>query len=125
VKFHKRTQILLYSCRVMHHSADARRLRFSPLLKLASVLLWFMGPLGLHAETSSGTIQDPSGAVIDGARIEISGGDLGQPLVLLSDGQGKFVSPDLKPATYSVRVTRDGCKDLSHCNSLSLLPNRA
>lgn len=62
----------------------------------------------MHAETISGTIQDPSAAVIAGARIEITGGDLTQPLVLVSDGLGKFTSPDLKPGTYSVRAMLGG-----------------
>ncbi len=71
-----------------------------------------MGPTWLRAETISGTIQDPSGAVIAGARIEITGGDLAQPVVLSSDSVGRFASPDLKPGTYSVRVARDGFEPL-------------
>jgi hypothetical protein len=66
----------------------------------------------LRAETITGTILDPSGAVIAAAQIEITGGDLTKPIVLLSDGLGKFVSPDLKPATYSLRVSRDGFEPL-------------
>ena len=66
----------------------------------------------LHAQTISGTVEDPSGAVIAAARIEITGGDLTQPIVLSSDGQGQFSSPDLKPGTYSVRVTREGFEPL-------------
>jgi len=66
----------------------------------------------LRAETISGTVQDPSGAVIAGARVEISGGDLVQPLVLSSDGQGKFASPELKHGAYSVQVTREGFEPL-------------
>ena len=38
--------------------------------------------------------------------------DLAQPVVLSSDGLGKFASPELKPGTYSVRVTRDGFEPL-------------
>lgn len=79
---------------------------------MALFVLWLMGPTWLYAGTISGTIQDPSGAVIAGARIEITGGDLGQPVVLLSDGLGRFVSPELKPGTYSVEVTRDGFEAL-------------
>ncbi|MGB6401782.1 MAG: M1 family aminopeptidase [Candidatus Sulfotelmatobacter sp.] len=71
-----------------------------------------LGPTGLRAQTISGTVQDPSGAVIAGAAIEITGGDLAQPIVLASDGLGKFNSPDLKPGTYSVRVTREGFEPL-------------
>jgi len=46
--------------------------------------------------------------VIAGARIEISGEDLAQPIVLTSDGRGKFSSPDLKSGSYSLRISRDG-----------------
>jgi hypothetical protein len=97
---------------IMHRHAEARRWRFSFLLTTALLLLWLMVPTRLGAETISGIILDPSGAVIAGARIEITGGDLLQPVVLTSDGLGKFVSPDLKPGTYSVRVMRDGFEPL-------------
>ena len=56
---------------------------------------------------------DPSGAVIVGARIEITGGDLTLPVVISSDSRGKFVSPDLKPGSYSLRVTREGFEPLT------------
>jgi hypothetical protein len=71
-----------------------------------------MLPASLLAQTISGTVQDSSGAVIAGARIEITGGDLPQPVVLSSDGLGTFASPDLKPGTYSLRLTRDGFEPL-------------
>src|SRR5258706_10266359 len=86
--------------------------RFLPLLRIALVLLCLMAPTLSVAQTLSGTIQDSSGAVIVDARIEISGGDLIQPLVLSSDAVGKFASPDLKPGTYSLRVTHDGFEPL-------------
>ncbi len=72
-----------------------------------------MTPIGLYAATISGTVQDTTGAVIQGARIEISGPDLAQPIVLLSDGLGKFSSGDLKPGKYSVRATHDGFEPLA------------
>jgi hypothetical protein len=81
-------------------------------VKAAVFLLALMSPAWLHAQTISGTVQDPSGAVIAGAQISITGGDLAQPIALSSDGQGKFASPDLKPGTYSVRVTREGFEPL-------------
>jgi len=79
---------------------------------MALFVLCLVGPTGLRAETISGTIQDPSGAVVAGAQIEITGGDLAQPVAFSSDGLGKFTSPDLKPGTYSVQVTRDGFEPL-------------
>ena len=92
-------------------SADSRRPQF--LLSIAFLLACLVGPQALFAQTISGTVVDPSGAVITGARIEITGGDLPQPVVLSSDGQGKFSSADLKIGTYSVKVTRDGFEPLA------------
>ena len=68
--------------------------------------------LSLSASTISGTIKDGSGAVIPNARIEILGGSVAQPLIANSDGQGHFVSPDLRPGTYSLRVIAEGFETL-------------
>ena len=66
----------------------------------------------LAADTISGTVKDPSGAVVAGARIEISGGNLPQALVLSSDESGKFAAPNLSAGEYSVRVAKEGFDDL-------------
>jgi hypothetical protein len=86
---------------------------FSALLKLFLLVCCLAAPLCLHADTISGTVEDQSGALVPGARIEISGGDLAQPLVISSDAVGKFSSPDLKPGTYTLRITRDGFEPLA------------
>jgi hypothetical protein len=97
--------------------AATPRRRLPSLVKAGFILLWLIGPTWLLSQTISGnvisgTIKDPSGAVIAGARIEITGSDLTQPVVLSSDGLGNFASPDLKPGTYSLRVTQDGFEPL-------------
>jgi hypothetical protein len=103
----------LYTLRqIKSRLVEARPKHFAFLLKIVLFLLWLAGPTWLHSETLSGTVEDQSGAVIVGARIEITGGDLAQPIVLSSDGQGKFSSPDLKPGTYSLRVSREGFEPL-------------
>jgi len=84
----------------------------SIFLKMALLLFGLANPLGLHADSIFGTVADPSGAFIPGARIEITGGDLAQPLVLSSDAVGRFSSPDITPGTYTLRVTRDGFEPL-------------
>jgi hypothetical protein len=66
----------------------------------------------VHAAKISGTVKDPSGAVIPHAQIELTGGDLAQPLKLESDDLGKFSAPDLKPGKYELRVTRQGFEAL-------------
>jgi hypothetical protein len=65
----------------------------------------------LRADTISGTIKDPSGAVIAGARIEITGGSLTQPLILSSDDAGKFTVANLIAGKYSLRVVKEGFDD--------------
>jgi hypothetical protein len=75
---------------------------------LLFALLCLVCATGVRADTISGTVKDPSGAVVAGARVEISGGGLAAPLVLTSDDAGKFAAPKLTAGTYSVRVTRDG-----------------
>jgi hypothetical protein len=65
-----------------------------------------------YGDTISGTVKDPSGSVVTGARIEITGGELAQPLLLTSDDSGKFVAPDLKAGKYSIRVTKEGFDEL-------------
>jgi hypothetical protein len=96
----------------MRSPADAHRCRFPSsslsLLRLALFLVWLVAPTFLFSQTISGTVQDSTGAVIAGARIEITGGELVQPVVLSSDGLGNFESPNLKAGTYSLRVTKDG-----------------
>jgi len=82
-------------------------------LLLGLLLLWVVTPASLIAQTISGTVQDPSGAVVAGARVVITGESLAQPIELTSDGLGKFASPDLKAGTYSVRVIRDGFETLT------------
>jgi hypothetical protein len=95
-----------------------RQLRATPCprhLACASLLalLCLIFATSLYADTISGTIKDPSGAVISAAHIEISGGNLAQPLVLTSDDSGKFSAPNLNPGKYSIRVSKDGFDDLT------------
>jgi Carboxypeptidase regulatory-like domain/Peptidase family M1 domain len=62
----------------------------------------------LWADTLSGTVKDPSGAVVAGAQIELSGGTLAQPVTLTSDAAGKFSAPNLAAGKYTVRVSKPG-----------------
>jgi hypothetical protein len=96
----------------IHWLTETRWRHFQSFLKTTLFLIWLMGPAWLSAQTISGTVQDQSSAVIAGARIEITGDNLTQPVVLSSDGLGKFASPELKPGTYSLRVTADGFEPL-------------
>lgn len=85
----------------------ARRISKMCLALITLALVAAMAP-PLLADTLTGTVKDPSGAVVAGAIVEISGGDLAKPLTLITDGAGIFAATDLKPGTYSVRVTKSG-----------------
>lgn len=90
-----------------------RDLRPSKLPKaLLCVLVWML-PFSLYGSAISGTVKDTSGALVPDARIEISGAELPEPVVLASDTQGRFASPVLKPGTYSIHVTHEGFEPFS------------
>ncbi len=97
---------------VVRRLVGLHRAPLSLVPKAALLLLCLSSTALLHAQTISGTVVDPSGAVIVGARIEITGGELAQPIALSSDARGMFLSPDLKPGNYSLRVTREGFEPL-------------
>jgi len=84
------------------------------LLKAAALAVFFclIATAPLRADTISGTVKDPSGAVVADARIEITGGDLKQPLLLSTDESGQFAAPDLGAGKYSVRVSKPGFEDI-------------
>jgi len=96
-----------------HHSGrrpmHLRRFRFLAALFLLG-LEW---GASLRADTVSGTVKDPAGLTVAGARIEITGEGLPQPLILSSDEAGKFVARDLiKPGKYSIHVSKEGFQPL-------------
>ena len=73
-----------------------------------SSLILFGLAAAAHADTITGTIKDPTGALVEGARVEITGGTLTQPVVVSSDNAGRFSAPNLAPGKYSVRVVKEG-----------------
>jgi len=76
-----------------------------------AVLCLVLAP-AVRADTISGTVKDQSGGVVIGARIEITGGNLSQPLLLTSDESGKFSTADLRGGKYSIRVAKEGFDEL-------------
>jgi hypothetical protein len=80
---------------------------------LALTVLCLLLGATLRADTLSGTVKDPSGGVVSGARIEITGGGITQALILTSDDAGKFVAPNLTAGKYAIRVSKDGFDDFT------------
>src|SRR5215813_2253549 len=81
------------------------------------LLAWLAAFLGLasagqiRADTITGTATDPSGALVAGARVEITGGTLTEPVLVITDSEGKFVVQDLAAGKYAVRVSKEGFED--------------
>jgi len=75
--------------------------------------LFSFAPAVVHSqgETTSaivGQVTDPTGAAIPGARVSIINRETGLQRSAITDDQGRFDFPQLKPGSYSVKVTADG-----------------
>lgn len=62
--------------------------------------------------TISGTVADPTGAVVPGAAIEVRETSTGTVNRTVSDAAGQYVMPFLLPGNYSITVTAKGFQTL-------------
>jgi hypothetical protein len=77
-----------------------------------------------QGETTSaivGTVVDPSGGAVMGARVAITNKDTGSKRNALTDEAGRFNFPQLKPGPYTVRVETEGFETQSSGSVLSAL----
>lgn len=77
-------------------------------LFLAFVLLVGAQIFAQSTSTLSGTVKDPSGAVLPGAQVTVRNLGTGAERVITSDTVGQYVVPSLAPGDYSIRVTAPG-----------------
>jgi hypothetical protein len=61
----------------------------------------------------SGTVTDPSGAIVEGARVALKSAGTGETFSATSSGSGLYQFSFLKPGDYNVTVTKDGFKTAS------------
>src|SRR5207247_7677466 len=83
-----------------------------PNLMLLALAVAVLPPDALWAqgETTSaivGSVSDPTGAAIAGARVTIRSADNGLSRSVRTDPAGRFNFPQLKPGTYSVKAEAD------------------
>ncbi len=90
------------------------------VLQLCVFILWI--PALLYSAVISGTVKDPSGALVPNAVIQISGGQLGQPIVVAADAQGNFTTPDLPPGNYTLQANAPGFEVFSRKLDLADAP---
>jgi hypothetical protein len=96
--------------------AGRRPLRaLASLIAIVCLCLSFCAP-SLHAQgygTISGTVSDPSGAVISGASVIATEVQTGNQTRTVSGKDGRFVFPTLLPSGYSLSVTAAGFESYS------------
>jgi tetratricopeptide (TPR) repeat protein len=92
-------------------------------------LLCFTVAPSLHAQTTSasvaGTVNDTQGAVLPGATVTLTSKTQGNVLTAVTDGQGRFTFPIIRPDTYSLTVTMQGFKTLERTNLVVNANDRA
>src|ERR1035437_2693769 len=83
----------------------------SAFVLLSSALLPAQTTVGTGS--ISGTVTDPSGAVVDGATVAITNGATNQVINLTSNSAGGFNAGALVPGTYKVQVSVKGFSTVS------------
>jgi hypothetical protein len=82
-----------------------------------AICLFLLLPSGAFAQefrgTISGSVLDPSGAVIPGASIEITNAETGAASHTVSDKAGLYVVPFLPPGSYVITVKKSGFETLT------------
>jgi len=87
--------------------------RFSWLLLAVTLLLSSVVALAqttIGTSSIQGTVTDPSGAVLSGAKVSITNTGTQQVITTTSNSSGQFVSGALQPGSYTVRVESPGFK---------------
>jgi len=89
----------------------------SRLAFFAFVLLFLAGVFGQVGNgTITGTVTDPSGAVVSGASVEVKNSETGVVYPSVTTATGNYTATNLPVGTYSVTVTLQGFKTYTHTN---------
>ena len=103
-----------------NHRVSPSAVRFSVILAAVLVLLC----AGVMAQTTVatgsivGSVTDPSGAVLSGAKVSITNTGTGQTIETTSNSAGTYNSGALQPGTYKVQVTQKGFTTVSTTTSV-------
>src|ERR1700689_776191 len=91
-----------------HQNGRTRLLQFT--LIVAAGILLMINSASAQTGTPSivGTVSDPNGSVVPGAKISIKNIDTNQEFVLTSDSAGAYVAAGLPPGTYELRAEHSG-----------------
>jgi hypothetical protein len=87
--------------------------RRAALLAFVCVCFLWLLPIGLYAQSSTtgmvqGRVKDPTGAVIPGATVVLTGKATNYSSTTTTDATGRFLFPAVAPGDYSLRVSSTG-----------------
>jgi len=87
------------------------------LIAVTLALVWCIPSVGQVIRGSiSGTVTDPSGAVVSGAQVKAKNTETGSVFTTTSDSSGLFRLNLLQVGTYTVEITAQGFKTASQSN---------
>ena len=88
------------------------------VMVILAVASFFTGQANAQVSgaTLSGTVNDPSGAVIAGARVAIANKDTGVSRTVTTDSAGLYSAPNLLPGPYEVTITATGFSTTKESN---------
>ncbi len=75
---------------------------------LATSAPWVQAQIATTTATISGTVTDPTGAVVPHADVTLVSNEAGISRRFLSDGRGRYTFSQLPPAAYTLKVTAKG-----------------
>lgn len=103
--------------RVLSQSLGSRLLQFCLLLSMMTVVL--AHPLQAQSDNSSvvGTISDPSGALIAGAKVTVTSEVTGAVHETVSNRSGFYTVSSLSPGKYTIAVVAAGFSPLTTTNN--------
>ncbi|MDP9038344.1 MAG: TonB-dependent receptor [Acidobacteriota bacterium] len=85
---------------------------FGLILTLLSLAAPLMVQAQVSGATLSGTVTDPSGAVVPNATISIRNTDTGAARNVTTNGEGFYSAPNLNPGNYEIKISAKGFSSL-------------
>jgi hypothetical protein len=87
--------------------------RFYLLLPVTLILTFCLPSFGQSEDaTVSGTITDPTGAVVQNAQVKLTNVETGITLTTLSNNSGLYVFPDVQPGQYRMVAEKAGFRQI-------------
>ena len=90
------------------------------ILAVLAITVVLVASTSIHAQTTiatgsiQGTVTDPSGAVVSGAKVSIRNKATNQTILTATNSSGAYASGALTPGEYVVRVEAAGSRLLSY-----------